>query len=198
MKDTSNIYEHKGHSLRGWFNDNKRKWYTEKAKNIKDGVIIEIGVFGGVSILSIADICIKNNTKIYGIDPWELLSLYNERPMKDNELKNYRETMKGHRLNLERIIEAQKYEHIELIKGFSVQEANKFEDKSVDLVYIDANHSYDSTLADINAWYPKLKKGGILSGDDFTWSGVKKAVCEFCNEHNFKFKSTNDSWEVQL
>ncbi len=198
MQDNSKVYKHKTYTVKGWFNDQKKNWYIEKCKKIKDGIIVEIGVYGGASILSIADFCAQTNTKIYGIDPWELLNLYNERPMSDHELKTYREVMQGHRENLEAIISAENYEHIQLIKGFSVEISKKFEDGSIDWVYIDANHSYDETIADIKAWYPKVKPGGILSGDDYTWPGVKKAVADFCKEHNLKYKNTTDSWEVQL
>ena len=55
-----------------------------------------------------------------------------------------------------------------------------FEDKSVDLLYIDANHSYECVKEDITNWYPKLKKNGILIGHDYSekFPGVEKATKE--------------------
>jgi hypothetical protein len=49
-----------------------------------------------------------------------------------------------------------------------------------DVVYIDADHSYESVLADINAWTPHVRRGGILCGHDFFegFPGVEKAVRE--------------------
>ena len=41
------------------------------------------------------------------------------------------------------------------------------EDESLDFVYIDANHAYDWVVQDIELWYPKVKKGGILWGHDY-------------------------------
>ncbi len=41
------------------------------------------------------------------------------------------------------------------------------DDESLDLVYIDADHSYESTLEDIKMWKPKVRKGGILCGHDY-------------------------------
>ena len=63
----------------------------------------------------------------------------------------------------------------------SVQAAENFDDSSLDFVFVDAEHSYDSAAADINAWWPKLKPGGILFGHDYghpRFPGVKRAFDE--------------------
>jgi predicted O-methyltransferase YrrM len=39
--------------------------------------------------------------------------------------------------------------------------------ETLDFVYIDANHDYDSVMVDICLWYPKIRKGGILAGHDY-------------------------------
>jgi len=39
-------------------------------------------------------------------------------------------------------------------------------DRSFDLIFIDADHAYDSTRQDISLWFPKVRKGGILCGHD--------------------------------
>jgi cephalosporin hydroxylase len=58
----------------------------------------------------------------------------------------------------------------------SVVAAKQFEDNSLAFVYLDASHDYESVLADIKAWWPKIKKGGVLAGDDWKWGGVRYAV----------------------
>jgi len=47
-------------------------------------------------------------------------------------------------------------------------------------VFIDGNHSYGHVRADIAAWRPKLKPGGLLCGHDFHMEGVRRAVTEAC------------------
>jgi predicted O-methyltransferase YrrM len=64
-------------------------------------------------------------------------------------------------------------------RGLSWEVAEQIGDGSVDLVYIDGDHTYDGVMRDLNAWVPKIKKGGIVCGDDIGWPGVKKAVDEF-------------------
>lgn len=67
-------------------------------------------------------------------------------------------------------------------RGYSDQAAKWFEDETFDFVYIDADHTYDGVKADLEAWYPKVKKGKFLMGDDFrrhkTRTGVRFGVVE--------------------
>jgi predicted O-methyltransferase YrrM len=67
----------------------------------------------------------------------------------------------------------------QLIREKSWIAANRFADESFDLVYIDGDHTYECVCKDLAAWYPKVRKGGVICGDDIGWPGVKKAVDEF-------------------
>ena len=55
----------------------------------------------------------------------------------------------------------------ELVKGISTEVAPMFGNNSLDWIYIDALHTGEALLQDLDAWYPKLRSGGIISGDDF-------------------------------
>ena len=66
-------------------------------------------------------------------------------------------------------------------KGYSVPISAEFENESLDLVFIDGDHSYEGCKADIEAWLPKLRSGGVLAGHDYghkRFPGVKQAVDE--------------------
>ena len=54
--------------------------------------------------------------------------------------------------------------------------AVKFADQSCDLIFLDADHSYDAVKADALAWFPKLKPGGIFAGHDSNRDGVQRGV----------------------
>lgn len=49
----------------------------------------------------------------------------------------------------------------------SLEAANLIPDKSLDICFIDADHKYNAIKADINAYLPKIKPGGIICGHDF-------------------------------
>lgn len=65
----------------------------------------------------------------------------------------------------------------------STDAARKVPDNSLDLVFIDAAHDYKNVLADIRAWWPKVKEGGMVTGHDFQhkFPGVHRAVAECFN-----------------
>lgn len=76
----------------------------------------------------------------------------------------------------------------------SAEAASLYEDASVDFVFIDAAHDYDSVVKDIAAWQPKVKKGGVLSGHDVNSSEVSRAVAKFYP----KYKVMRTSWFVKI
>lgn len=63
----------------------------------------------------------------------------------------------------------------------SVEAAKLFPPNYLDLVYIDADHTYDSVMEDCTVWLPKIEKGGVMSGHDFSggWQPVVDAVNDF-------------------
>ena len=77
----------------------------------------------------------------------------------------------------------------DVLKTDSVEGASYFKDRSLDFVYIDADHIYKYVKADIEAWLPKVKIGGIIAGHDYkarVQTGVKQAVHEIFGEPEFK------------
>lgn len=69
----------------------------------------------------------------------------------------------------------------------------------LDFVYIDGNHDYEFVKRDIELYYPKLKHGGVLGGDNFDpiFPGVARAVLEFIDKYNLKIHGarSNASYE---
>ena len=77
----------------------------------------------------------------------------------------------------------------------SVTAAGTYPDSSLDFVFIDADHSYEACLADINAWLPKVKVGGYIAGHDyFSWPGVSEAVNEAFSGKKFQAFQDENVW----
>ncbi len=75
------------------------------------------------------------------------------------------------------------------IRMTSIEASKLYKDESIDFIMIDAAHDYTNVLLDIEHWYPKVAKGGIIAGDDFDWPGVNQAVeCYFGTDD---IKATN-------
>jgi hypothetical protein len=75
---------------------------------------------------------------------------------------------------------------------------------TVDFVYIDGSHSYESVRNDIAAWWPLVAPGGILAGDDYgrQLPGVVQAVDEFAIANGLTVQLTTDydrepSWFIE-
>lgn len=77
-----------------------------------------------------------------------------------------------------------------LYRADSLTMAEFVSDNTLDFVYIDANHHYKECLADIEAWYPKVRSGGVISGHDYCNSDadieVMQAVDEWCAKNNYQ------------
>lgn len=72
------------------------------------------------------------------------------------------------------------------IRKDSVEASLDYADKSLDFVFIDADHSYEGVKRDIISWLPKMKNGSILAGHDYGWSpDVRRAVKDVFGEGSF-------------
>ncbi len=101
---------------------------------------IEIGCFRGVSTEMIALHC----TKMYAIDPWP-----------DEPIRK------------EFLIRMAPYRNVNIIQGYSPEAAIRFDEASVDFIYIDGMHTREEVEKDIRAWLPKVRPGGYIAGHDY-------------------------------
>lgn len=155
--------------------------------------IAEIGVeYGGFT-----DIYYKENYDIYLIDMWTSEGndyYFSNRPGQVENGYNQILNKYGDKKN------------VKIIKNKSVESSLLFNNETFDLIYIDADHSFESVKQDIISWLPKLKSNGIISGHDFDPDindenylkyGVEKAVKEIFGS-NFRLTSESNykSWYV--
>lgn len=76
-----------------------------------------------------------------------------------------------------------------ILRQPSLEAAKSVADGSLDFIYIDANHGEAFVRADLDAWVPKVRAGGIVAGHDYIWRPerpyiqVKAAVDRYVREH---------------
>jgi predicted O-methyltransferase YrrM len=153
-----------------------------------------IGVEIGSSIGNNAQVILddfKNITRLYLIDSFpvcpDFLSAEDQEHNKETLIRRFKDEPK-----------------IEIILKDSVEASKQFEDKSVDFVYIDGDHSYDAVKEDIIAWLPKIKINGIIGGHDYDYysdkdkcRSVKKAVNEIFSGGNTKLGLTLQTIDLE-
>lgn len=117
--------------------------------------VVEVGVFRGVYAKQI--IQVLKPQVYYGIDNYKVDAQrpphrsYQTQEQLDQLYLDVQRSLRGHCL----------------LRLNSEEAAIHFADNSLDFVYIDADHSYESVKRDLQAWYPKVRKGGILGGHDY-------------------------------
>ena len=169
-----------------------------KHLNKKDLVGVEIGVLDGWHALDMMEsLSIK---KLYLIDPWAEYKGY------DESQANPRKTQKAlnERMRVAKKVLKKYGDKVEFIRKFSEDATEHIKDESLDFLYIDGNHQYEFVKKDIELYYSKVKKGGIIGGDDYTSSseteregfGIFKAVNECFKKEEINFHDT-DWWVIK-
>jgi len=168
---------------------------------------VEIGVGKGEHAKTILS---KYLGHLYLVDPWIM-----QDPQEYEDTTNYEDHQSNLYTCATNLSEYQS--RYTIVRKKSPLAADDFENESLDFVYIDANHKYSFVKADIEAWFPKVRTGGIISGHDYfnNWDditdiapngidkyvfnpegiklatfGVNPAVDEFCAQNNYIAQTT--------
>jgi predicted O-methyltransferase YrrM len=70
----------------------------------------------------------------------------------------------------------------------------RISDSFLDFIYIDASHEYTDVLADLEGAWNIVLPGGIIAGDDYSWTkhwedNVSQAVAHFCASKKIIFET---------
>jgi len=145
------------------------RWYViaDLVKKFSCKVIAEIGICEGHTA---AEILHKNELlAYYMVDPWIW--------------KNFSDLGFTGETAYQQIVKEFTEPCIKIMRMASLEASKLIPDNSLDFVFIDAAHEYKHICQDMSLWWPKVRKGGILSGHDYEHPkhpeyGVKKAVDE--------------------
>ena len=149
--------------------------------------ILEIGVFRG----EFAEVLLSlNPAALHLCDPWDGPSISGD--ANGNNVVG---------CDLRQVYEALKQRHacdwrVRFLRGRSPEALKGLEAGSLDMVYVDGNHSYEGCKADLVEALRLVKPGGLIMGHDYEINpektaarydfGVKRAVDEFCAQHGLR------------
>ncbi len=133
----------------------------EKAQSLSSGgIFVEIGTWDGD--FSWALLQSTRCAKLYCVDPYKH---FEDASYPDGmNLLTQKEFDKKYETARARFAEFG--DRVVFLRMTSEEAAQQFPGESIDFVYVDGNHDYKAVLKDLMLWLPKVKKGGILAGDD--------------------------------
>src|SRR5262245_61075104 len=164
------------HGAPGWFNHGAE--LLRLVERHRPRVCVELGTWLGASAIPIARAIRRWQGTLTCIDTWA------------GNVKHAgeRETPPWMLLSCARnLITAGVSANVRLIPSPTDEAAVWWRDP-IDWLYIDADHDYESVWADLRAWIPHVKPGGLILGDDYgnaMYPGVKQAWDEYEFAHGW-------------
>lgn len=168
----------------GWFSSLDIQVYSDLLSSLPmNSNVAEIGVWKGRSLCSVAQIIKDRRLHVWAIDTFDGTDTTPEE----------KETLavEAGQTDIKAIFEKNINSfgltpYITIIKGSSFDTHALFKNGFFDLIFLDADHTYDAVTKDIINWNPKIKRGGTFSGHDISWKSVESAVIKnFGNDFNY-------------
>jgi len=183
--DRLNLKAHPA-DVRGWGSD--APIFAELIGRIAPRLIIEVGTWKGASAIHMADTCkrIGMPATIVCIDTWLGAVEFWDDQQDDERYQSLRLRHGYPRVYYTFLANVVRAGHQDTIIPFpttSLIGARWLAKRQVqaDLIYLDASHDEDDVLADMRAYWPLLRPGGVLFGDDrLTFLDVDRALSTFC------------------
>jgi hypothetical protein len=158
----------------------------------KNSLCVELGVFGGRSLLPL---CLMTDNKVFGIDAWNINSSLEGENSQDNyewwSKINYNDMFQY----TKNLINKYKCNNCKLLRMNSYEAVGFFENESIDVLHQDSNHSEKISCLEVELYDIKVKPGGIWIFDDTNWETTKKAQ-EKLLEKGYLLVENYETWCV--
>jgi predicted O-methyltransferase YrrM len=138
----------------------KRHLYNAARALAPGSIVVELGSYLGASACALAEGG-RNRIKLFCVDTW----------LNDAMSEGAKDTYETFKENV------RQYGNVIIsIRGRTDEIARQFK-TAVDLLFIDADHSYEAVKADLAGWLPRLRPGALIILHDWGWAeGVQRAV----------------------
>lgn len=144
--------------------DETQKVFRIGLDSCVDGdTIVEVGSYVGGMTVYMCDLIRHSNKQIN----FHVIDLFKETQYLDNEIPMY----DRFRINTE--VYTDKFH---LHQEDSLKCSSKFEDNSIQFLFLDTTHYPEYVEKELDTWLPKLKKGGIIARHDYHWDGIPDLV----------------------
>jgi predicted O-methyltransferase YrrM len=166
----------------GWMGKRCRRWLRSAVRAVtRGGVVVEVGSWRGRSTTVLAA-HMPPAARLYAVDTWAGVP---DDPDQHVELyEGAGDVYADFCRNLAGPIRSERLIPLRMTSLEGAAElGRRLGAHSVDLVFIDADHRYEAVRADIEAFLPLVKPGGVLGGHDYGWPGVRQAVEEMLPGH---------------
>lgn len=155
----------------GWCWPEKARKLAEAVLATRPAVCVEIGVFGGSSLVPMAAAVHHVGAgRVYGIDPWETDdALHGVREKANVDFWSAVDLEGVYRTCRDLLARHHLDEVCELVRARAADVAGRFADGSVGLLHIDGNHGEERSTQDAVLYLPKVADGGYIFFDDVNW-----------------------------
>jgi hypothetical protein len=162
LRDTQFYFEYSDNKIPGWMTFNELQWLYNNAKKMNS--ILEIGSWKGRSSHALLSGCKGTVTCVDHFEGSGDSGDYTHMQGKKEDIYEQFVHNVGH------------FKNLEVIKASSEEASVLLKDRTFDLIFIDAEHTYESVKKDIELW--KNKANIVIAGHDYcdVWPAVKKAV----------------------
>jgi Methyltransferase domain len=166
-------------NLMGWCTREKALSFIDLVLEVRPQVCVDIGSFGGSSVLPVASaLKFLGQGVVIAIDPWDKIeALKHFDPFEDQRHMDwwgkvdFNQVYQSY-LNMIRVHDLGKY--CKTMKMTSEKAASQI--PSIDILYIDGNHSEEIAAQDVMLYLPKVISGGYIWLNDSTWPCMQPAI----------------------
>jgi predicted O-methyltransferase YrrM len=164
-------------TLPGWCTVEKGKRLAKLATDARANLCVELGVFGGRSLVAIASGLARNGFgRVDGIDPYTAEASLEGANSPENDkwwaALDYDDILKQ---AVSAIEDSGLKNQARILRRKSLEVADQYEDGSIDILHVDSNHAEEVSVAEVNAWARKVRLGGFWVADDSDWSTLRRA-----------------------